>query len=155
MPFCRWFPCRRQSANWPAFAGGKSAKPAKVKHGCWHSILNIFFKFSNLIFAYWLLAIRSFLMLYTSFFSHEIMAMTKSYLLEDFWLKTILCSYSNIIKIWLRKLSQNQLEIIKVSHVCFYLFFIFVICSVKKKLRLLDCWISFLLIFFVCLFHDL
>ena len=91
-------------------------------------------------------------MLYTSFFSHEIMAMKKSYLPEDFWLKTILCSYSNIIKIWLQKLSQNQLEIIKVSHVCFYLFFIFVISSVKKKLRLLDCWISFLLIFFVCLF---
>ena len=33
---------------------------------------------------------RSFLMLYTSFFSHEIMAMEKSYLPEDFLIKTIL-----------------------------------------------------------------
>ena len=33
---CRFagsFLCRRQSANWPAFAAGKSAKPAKVKDG--------------------------------------------------------------------------------------------------------------------------
>ena len=77
--------------------------------------------------------------------------MKKSYLPEDFWLKTIRCSYSNIIKIWLQKLSQNQLEMIKVSHLCFYLFFIFVISSVKKKLRLLDCLISFWQNF-LCLF---
>ena len=91
-------------------------------------------------------------MLYTSFFSHEIMAMKKSYLPEDFWLKTIRCRYSNIIKIWLQKLSQNQLKIIKVSHVCFYLFFYFCYKFSKKKLRLLDCLISFGWFFFVCLF---
>ena len=100
---------------------------------------------------------RSFLMLYTSFFSHKIMAMKKSYLPEDFWLKTILCSYSNIIKIWLQKLSQNQLEIIKVSHVCFYLFFYFCYKFSKKKLRLLDClisfWLIFLFVYFVCIQH--
>ena len=32
--------CRRQLSNWPAFVAGNSAKPAKVKHGCRHSILN-------------------------------------------------------------------------------------------------------------------
>ena len=99
------------------------------------------------------LIIRSFLMLYTSFFSHEIMAMKKSYLPEDFWLKTILCSYSNIIKIWLQKLSQNQLEIIKVSHVCFYLFFCF--CNKISWKKSWDCLIArsvFGRIFCVCLF---
>ena len=38
----------------------------------------------------WKTESRSFLMLYTSFFSHEIMAMKKSYLPEDFLIKTIL-----------------------------------------------------------------
>ena len=31
--FAGSFLCRRQSANWPAFAASKSAKPAKVKDG--------------------------------------------------------------------------------------------------------------------------
>ena len=96
-----------------------------------------------------MLAIRSFLMLYTSFFSHEIMAMKKSYLPDDFWLKTILCSYSNIIKIWLQKLSQNQLEIIKVSHVRFYLFFCF--CNKLSWKKVETAWLldQFLAEFFV------